>query len=58
MPTKSLVMNVLESDKQVKSCVIIFLPSGKAYTILLVDDEKLVRMVAKRRLNKLQSSNA
>ena len=26
---------------------------GNAYTILLVDDEKLVRMVAKRRLNKL-----
>ncbi len=46
-------MNVLESDKTSKVVCDNFSPSGKAYTILLVDDEKLGRMIAKRRLNKL-----
>ena len=53
MPTKSLVMDVLESDKPSKVVCDNFSPSGKDYTILLVDDEKLGRMIAKRRLNKL-----
>ena len=46
-------MKVIEIDTTIeprsdesKSC-------GHVYTILLVDDEKLVRMVAKRRLSKL-----
>jgi sigma-B regulation protein RsbU (phosphoserine phosphatase) len=46
-------MNALESDKTSKVVFDNFSPSGKAYTILLVDDEKLVRMIAKRRLKKL-----
>ena len=53
MPTKSFVMDVLESDKPSKVVCDNFSPSGKDYTILLVDDEKLGRMIAKRRLNKL-----
>ena len=46
-------MNVLESGKTSKAVCDNFSPSGKAYTILLVDDEKLVRMIVKRRLKKL-----
>ena len=46
-------MNALESDKASGVERDKILPSGKAYTILLVDDEKLVRMLAKRRLSKL-----
>jgi len=53
MSPKNVVMNVLESDNASEAVHENFLPSGKAYTILLVDDEKLVRMVAKRRLSKL-----
>ncbi len=46
-------MSTLESN--IPSAVVATeLPtSGRVYTILLVDDEKLVRMVAKRRLSKL-----
>ena len=46
-------MNVLKSDKTRKSLCDNFSSPGKIYTILLVDDEKLVRMIAKRRLDKL-----
>ena len=46
-------MNVLKSDKTRKSLCDTFSSPGKIYTILLVDDEKLVRMIAKRRLDKL-----
>ena len=53
MPKKNVVMNVLESDKASEVLYDEILPSDKAYTILLVDNEKLVRMVAKRRLCKL-----
>ena len=53
MTPKNVVMNELESDNASEVVHENFLPSGKAYTILFVDDEKLVRMVAKRRLSKL-----
>jgi phosphoserine phosphatase RsbU/P len=53
MPTKSFVMNKLDSSKTSKVACNKFPPNGKVYTILLVDDEKLVRIVAKRRLRKL-----
>ena len=46
-------MNVLKSDKTRKSLCDNYSSPGKIYTILLVDDEKLVRMIAKRRLDKL-----
>jgi len=53
MPTNSLVMKRLDLNNASKVVCDKFSPDGKAYTILLVDDEKLVRMVAKRRLSKL-----
>lgn len=46
-------MNKLDSNKTSKVACNKIPPNGKVYTILLVDDEKLVRMVAKRRLRKL-----
>ena len=46
-------MNVLKSDKTRKFVCDNYSSRGKVYTILLVDDERLVRMIAKRRLNTL-----
>lgn len=46
-------MNVLETAKATEIVCEDRQPAAHRYTILLVDDEKLVRMVAKRRLNKL-----
>jgi len=46
-------MNVLKSDKIREFVCDNFPSSGKVYTILLVDDERLVRMITKRRLNTL-----
>ncbi len=46
-------MNELESIKTLESVCEDSSPREPTYTILLVDDEKLVRMVAKRRLSKL-----
>ncbi len=47
-------MNVIESEQAVELVRKASRLSEPSYTILLVDDEKLVRMVAKRRLSKLQ----
>ena len=46
-------MNVLKTDKTRKFVCDNYSSRGKVYTILLVDDERLVRMIAKRRLNTL-----
>jgi sigma-B regulation protein RsbU (phosphoserine phosphatase) len=46
-------MNVLKTDKIRKFVCDNYFSRGKVYTILLVDDERLVRMIAKRRLNTL-----
>ena len=46
-------MNVIESEQTGEPVCEDNSPQGHTYTILLVDDEKLVRMVAKRRLSKL-----
>jgi len=46
-------MNVSEQCNTVQGPCDDISPRAQAYTILLVDDEKLVRMVAKRRLSKL-----
>jgi sigma-B regulation protein RsbU (phosphoserine phosphatase) len=46
-------MNVIESVKTGEPVSEDSSPQGYTYTILLVDDEKIVRMVAKRRLSKL-----
>lgn len=46
-------MNVMEPDKIDEPVCEDINPRGHSYTILLVDDEKLVRMVTKRRLSKL-----
>lgn len=43
-------MNKIESNQTIEHVCEDISPSGHTYTILLVDDEKLVRMVAKRRL--------
>ncbi len=46
-------MNAIETINPIKVASDEPTQSGSSYTILLVDDEKLVRMVAKRRLSKL-----
>jgi sigma-B regulation protein RsbU (phosphoserine phosphatase) len=46
-------MNVIETRKATKDGCVMAPQGGATYTILLVDDEKLGRMVAKRRLQKL-----